>query len=1353
MISVRLFSGALIAAASVCVTGWNASAAESPDGVWRAVAPSKAAPSTLWVQPEAFAPFTLDAQALEALLRPAPREGSKSAGAVVFLPMPDGSFSALEIHESPIMAPELEAKYPDIKTYLGRGIDLPGVSARLDRTPRGFHAQVIGPEGLRVCVDPYRKDGSVYAAYHAQEYGNEEVLQCLTVGEARRAKRAVGAKALPTGTMLRTYRAAITCTGEYGQFHGGTVADAMAGIVTTINRVTQILERELTVRLELVAQNDQLIFLDPETDPYTANNKSILLREVAPVVNGIIGEDAYDITHVLNGAPGGVAFLDAVCRGLGGVSGSNTPIGDPYDVNLVAHEMGHQFGASHTFNGIRASCASNRSGAHAFEPGSGSTIMSYGRLGLCFQDNLPGIGAPMYHAHSIDQMLDYVDAGSGSNCAALTPTGNTPPTAEAGPAYTLPAATPFTLTGAATDPDDDTLSYSWEQMDLGPQAKLEANDDGEIPLFRAFDPSLDPARTFPRLPVILETGNVDLTTQEKLPQVSRVMNFRFTVRDNAAGGGGVAGDGVAITVEGGAGPFRVTGPDTCAETAGDIDITWNVANTDQPPINTETVNILLSTDGGQTFPTALASATPNDGLETVTLPDTDTASARIKVEAVDNIFFDISDENFIIGSAGPCPPDVPSPVPNDDCSGAIDLTDCTAFSGTLDGARGSTPSSCGAFDFNDVWFRYTAAEDGDILVSTCGSTFDTTLEVFDACGGTSLGCDDDSCGRFGEQAELQLPVISGEDYFIRVAGSGNQGGTGSLEEVLAVQVIPLGPTGESECPVVEGPMPPEPGVLDFCGEIDDSTLQMNLPFITGLFADDLPELAELLNNLTCATADVNGPVLNDLPTGNGVLDEYELAIVEAIYNNPDFDLNGLTHAQLVAVFETNYQVVFEAVEEAIAESGFESFIDALDPRLNDRLAIIFGGYATLADAQTQGAIQVVLDLLGSLGATPPPLSAFDFSLGGVVGVGGDVDADDCGNTEEYLGFGAPADGTPEDYLAAVLDPGVETAACAEFCPDEPLQVALVGNAAVEAAAGGPLELAVEACGPSGNLDYQWRFKATTAGAFVNIGANAPVLVRDPIGPADAGEYVCEVSDGFDAVTSSPYTVTVETSEGEGEGEGSVAEGEPQPEGEGQPRDGEPAAEGQGVPPEGEIIVPDGEPVMEGEDGAEGATPLEAEPVFDGEAEEGEGEGTTTEGAQEEGEGVAAEGETAEGEGEDEGNGEGESAAEGEGEGAAGTDRPHSADLNGDFVISWSELLRVLQFYSIGGYGCAAGDSEDGYIPGPGGQNCRPHDSDFAPQNWAIGLNELLRLIQFYNAGGYARCDTTADGFCTPSAAR
>lgn len=614
------------------------------------------------IVPEKYRTLALDLADLRSYLDQAPREieiGAKYSSFIVNLPLPDGSFGRFSAVESPIMAPELGAKFPEIRTYLGQGIDEPTASARFDITPAGFHAIIFSSAGT-IYIDPYQQDrADYYISYFKRDLLPDpsrtfiEEAPLDTDSEIAReiAHYVAQGLAVSSGTELRSYRLAVAATGEYTQFHGGTVQAGMAAVVTAMNRVNGIYEREVAVRMVLVSNNDLLIYTNASTDPYTNNNGSTMLGQNQTTLDNVIGDANYDIGHVFSTGGGGIARLGVPCRsGLkaGGVTGLPSPIGDPFYVDYVAHEMGHQYGANHTFNGNAGSCAGgNRNASTAYEPGSGTTIMAY--AGICSPQNIQNLSDDYFHGASIDEIVAYTTLSSGNSCPVRTLTGNRPAVVNAGiSGITIPIRTPFIMTGSASDPDLDTLTYCWEEFDLG-AAGHPNTPSGNAPIFRSFRPANTPSRVFPRMSDVI--GNVQ-TMGELLPTYARTLSFRLTARDNRAGGGGVGKASTSINVTANAGPFIVTAPNTDLTWVANNThpVRWDVASTNLSPVNCTVVNILLSTDGGTSFPITLAANTPNDGSEDVVAPNNLSSSARVKVEAANNIFFDISNVNFTLAS-------------------------------------------------------------------------------------------------------------------------------------------------------------------------------------------------------------------------------------------------------------------------------------------------------------------------------------------------------------------------------------------------------------------------------------------------------------------------------------------------------------------------------------------------------------------------------------------------------------------------------------------------------------------------------------------------------------------------------
>ncbi|MBC6607121.1 proprotein convertase P-domain-containing protein [Hymenobacter sp. BT188] len=623
-----------------------AAVAQTPKTTWIDAAPASAAARVSVSGLTQFRAVRFQTLAMRTALQAAsaPRKGAKiNQGIVLSLPLPDGSSQRFQVTETAVLHPRLAALYPRIKTYSAQSLDDPTTTAHLDLTPTGFHAQIL-TGATTVYIDPAAPGDTVNHRVFYRSAMRQGGAACLTTDVKRKLPPTTN-QLRANGAQLRTYRLAVACTGEYAITKGGTKAAALAGIVTTINRVNGIYEQELAIQLQMVPTNEALIFLDPATDPYTNTNASDLLTENQRTTDALIGSANYDLGHVFGTRVGGLAYVGTVCNAsfkAGGTTGQADPSGDAFAVDFVAHELGHQFGADHTFNGTTGFCTSSRAASWAYEPGSGGSIMSY--AGLCAPQNIQPSSFPYFHSRSRDQILDYVTAFG--TCAQITGSGNLPPVVDAGGNFSIPARTPFTLTGTGSDPNGDAVSYIWEQNDMGP-AGNPTTPAGDAPLFRFLPPSASTSRTFPDLASLLSATT--LPPGELLPTYARRLHFRLVARDQQRPAGGTDYDTTSVAVIGTAGPFTVAPVGASWQADTDQQVNWAVAATDQAPINATQVDILLSTDGGLTFPITLAAATPNDGCQIISVPASlNTTTARIKVQATENIFFAISPQNFSI---------------------------------------------------------------------------------------------------------------------------------------------------------------------------------------------------------------------------------------------------------------------------------------------------------------------------------------------------------------------------------------------------------------------------------------------------------------------------------------------------------------------------------------------------------------------------------------------------------------------------------------------------------------------------------------------------------------------------------
>ncbi|PTT23585.1 hypothetical protein DBR28_18790 [Chryseobacterium sp. HMWF028] len=617
----------------------------------------KADPKNRTVQPEKSLTYTLDVAGMKSYFNSVPElkdSDRKDSAPIIVLPMPDGTKAKFRIWKSSVMAPGLASQFPQIVTFTGQGIDDKYATIKLDFTELGFHAQIKSVVAGDTYIDPYAKlDVNNYIIYKKSDLIDKNPRSCGVKDEDDTPlgkKNTQKTTAPSVGNQIRVFRIAVACTNQYAIAATGTatptVAQTLSAIVTSVNRVNGVYEQEVASRLVLVDNETNVIFTNAATDPFTGNNNAnTLINESQTQIDTRIGNANYDIGHTFSTGGGGLAGLGVICNNGNkgrGITGSSNPVGDPYDIDYVAHEVGHQFGGPHTFNAITGSCNGNRSAANAVEPGSGITIMAY--AGICGSvNNLAANSIAIFHTKSYQSITTKVQS---TTCQVTIPSNNFAPTVNAGGDYTIPKSTPFRLEGSASDIDNNPLTYCWEQNDVGPASDWNV-PTGNAAIFRSFMPVTVPYRYFPKITDVI---NNTVTRGEILPSYARTMEFRLTVRDNNAGCAGVSNDDAIITVDGNSGPFTVTAPTTAVSWAGNSTqtITWNVANTTAFPVNAATVNIYLSTDGGLTYPTVILASTPNDGSETITIPNVNTTQARIMVAAETNVFYNINPINFTI---------------------------------------------------------------------------------------------------------------------------------------------------------------------------------------------------------------------------------------------------------------------------------------------------------------------------------------------------------------------------------------------------------------------------------------------------------------------------------------------------------------------------------------------------------------------------------------------------------------------------------------------------------------------------------------------------------------------------------
>jgi subtilisin-like proprotein convertase family protein len=593
--------------------------------------------------------YELDIAALKADLIGISHRDVAQSGFVAELnfPHPDGTRHMYYARENSTLDPALVALF-NIHSYDANGTD--GAFVKWDITEHGFHAMIRKAGESTIFIDPVIKGNTqYYIVYYKNDFSTDKVMDCSFGGSdvLDNPVTPVNGSAAMFGTCeLRTYRLALTATGEYTSFHGGTVAGAQAAQVTTMNRVNGIYEKDLAITMTIIANNNLIIYTNSGTDPFSNGNPGSMISQNQSNTDAVIGNGNYDIGHVFGTNSGGLAGLGVVCSNSSkarGVTGSSAPIGDPFDIDYVAHEMGHQFGADHTFNN---SCGGNRNNSTAFEPGSGSTIMAY--AGIC-PSNVQNNSDDHFHGGSLEQIGTYIQTRT---CQVTTSLPNNAPTlVSTNGGSVVPSGTPFALTAVATDLDGDPMTYNWEQMNNGISTQPPVATSTIGPNFRSSPSTTSPTRYFPNLADLTIGGPF---TWEVLPTVSRVMDFRVTLRDNAPGPGGCNDHmDVTVTVDENSGPFIVNYPSSSGITwagATSETVTWDVAGTNVAPVNCTNVNILLSTDGGLTYPTSLAADVPNDGSQIINVPSISTTTARVMVICSSGTFFDISNNDFEIST-------------------------------------------------------------------------------------------------------------------------------------------------------------------------------------------------------------------------------------------------------------------------------------------------------------------------------------------------------------------------------------------------------------------------------------------------------------------------------------------------------------------------------------------------------------------------------------------------------------------------------------------------------------------------------------------------------------------------------
>ena len=708
-------------------------------------------------RPSAVQFFQLNEQALEASLRSVPSEKSTRARNSAFLvqiPGGDGKIYRFRLVEAPVMDASLSARLPRIRSYTGVNEDDPREVLRFSFTPAGFRGMVTSPVRDSWYIRKAERGNNIYMVINSSDLPPMPSFDCTTTGgplayhHSTNSPLAFMALGLSNWShlvdaahfdyhpynnaddqKLRIYRLAFAATEEFCDEYGGAGTDAerraavraeQAAQLTIVNGHT---ERDFGARMVMI-DDDDIIYLD--NDPFTDMDPdaSVLNNEAQTNITSDAGQDNFDIGHLIRITDGGGSYGNAggigtVCNNSNKASGftarGNWDDLGVYSEIMLTHEFGHQMGANHTFTHM------NDNNTAQMEPGSGSTIMSYG--GNVSGSNVVPLRDHYFHAISIQQVTSYLKAQS---CGDANDISNNKPSADAGADFTIPKSTPFKLTGTGSDPDaGNFLTYTWEQMD-----KVTADDDFPWgvsstktfgPAFRSRPPSTFAYRFFPQWATILE-GNT-ANDWEVLPSVTRDLNFRFTVRDNVDGNGQNESDNNVIHVDGDIGPFRLTYPDAggLVICPGQITVTWDVNGSDELA---ENVRISLSVDGGISFNTILAS-TPNDGSADITLPCAYSNEARFMIEGLGNIFFDVSNNNITIGDNTPPSLDKPDDITifkDEDC----DYDASVSITGEVDPDT-DVSDNCSAVTVTYTDEEQAGACEGETIIKR-------TWKAEDACG-------------------------------------------------------------------------------------------------------------------------------------------------------------------------------------------------------------------------------------------------------------------------------------------------------------------------------------------------------------------------------------------------------------------------------------------------------------------------------------------------------------------------------------------------------------------------------------------------------------------------------------------
>ena len=611
--------------------------------------------------PEDVKLFQLDLNSLkQSLSNVADRSSADAKGVIISMPNLEGATERFQVFEASNFDPILQAQFPEIRAYVGIGVDDVYAQLRMSLSPNGIQTMVFRTDKRNEFMEPYSADGSVYAIYNSSRIKGNMPFTCGTndVSLFNEGLNKSQTTQLSNTGQLKTFKLAISCTAEYSNYFGANsssdVGLVLAQFNATMTRVNGVFEKDFAVHMNLIPNEASIIYYDPNSDPYSdAANIGNWNAELQSNLTATITEAVYDIGHLFGATGGGgnAGCIGCVCvngsKGSGYTSpGDGVPSGDSFDIDYVAHEMGHQFGGNHTFSYGGLSGTENN--AVNVEPGSGSTVMSY--AGITGSTDVQPHSDDYFAYRSILQVQTNLVS---KTCPTTTTLNNPVFSISAGGSYTIPKSTAFKLTGTRTDAGTNPLTYCWEENDdattNNPTASFPSPTKTNGPNYRSFNPVSSLVRYFPAFSTVL---NNSLTSMwETASSVARVQNFSLTARDNIANGGQTQSASMVVTVSGTVGPFTVTSQNSSESwiTGQTKTITWN-RNGAETLAGSTNVDILLSIDGGTTFPYTIASNVVNSGTANITVPSTPSSlTCRLMIRPTGNIYYALNTTNFYIG--------------------------------------------------------------------------------------------------------------------------------------------------------------------------------------------------------------------------------------------------------------------------------------------------------------------------------------------------------------------------------------------------------------------------------------------------------------------------------------------------------------------------------------------------------------------------------------------------------------------------------------------------------------------------------------------------------------------------------